>query len=171
MPRALELFLVIVTAPLWGTAMGLVALALLPGGRPILFRQTRPGLGGRPFTILKFRTMRPGPEPDAERITRVGRFLRATSLDELPELVNVLRGEMALVGPRPLLMAYLAEYTPEEAHRHDVRPGITGWAQVHGRNAITRAEKVRYDLEYVARRSTAFDFYILFLTLFHLKGN
>ncbi len=171
MPRALELFLVIVCAPLWGCALALVALALLPGGRPILFRQTRPGLGGRPFTILKFRTMRPGPGTDAERVTRLGRFLRATSLDELPELINVLRGEMALVGPRPLLMEYLAEYTPEERHRHDVRPGITGWAQIHGRNAIDRAQKVRYDLEYVARRSTAFDLRILFLTLFHLKGN
>ena len=172
MPRALELALVLATAPLWGAALGVVALAVaLAEGRPVLFRQTRPGLHGVPFTILKFRTMRPGPGSDAARTTRLGRLLRATSLDELPELVNVLRGEMALVGPRPLLMAYLAEYTPEEAHRHDVRPGITGWAQVHGRNAITRAEKVRYDLEYIARRSAAFDFYILFLTLFHLKGN
>ncbi len=171
MPRALELALVLLSSPLWLAAMGVVALALLPGGRPLLFRQRRPGLGGRPFTILKFRTMRPGPGTDAERVTRVGRVLRATSLDELPELINVLRGEMALVGPRPLLMAYLAEYTPEERHRHDVRPGITGWAQVHGRNAIPRAEKIRYDLEYVARRSTALDFKILFLTLFHLKGN
>lgn len=171
MPRALELFLVIAGAPLWGLAMALVALALLPGGRPLLFRQRRPGLGGRPFTILKFRTMRPGTGPDAERITRVGRVLRATSLDELPELINVLRGEMALVGPRPLLMEYLDEYTPAERHRHDVRPGITGWAQIHGRNAITRAEKVRYDLEYIARRSTAFDLRILFLTFFHLRGN
>lgn len=171
MPRALELALVLLTAPLWVALMGLVALALLPGGRPLLFLQRRPGLYGRPFTILKFRTMRPGPGTDAERVTRVGRILRATSLDELPELINVLRGEMALVGPRPLLMEYLAEYTPAERHRHDVRPGITGWAQIHGRNAIDRAEKIRYDLEYVARRSTAFDFRILFLTLFHLKGN
>lgn len=171
MPRALELALVLLTAPLWVALMGLVALALLPGGRPLLFLQRRPGLHGRPFTILKFRTMRPGPGTDAERVTRVGRILRATSLDELPELINVLRGEMALVGPRPLLMEYLAEYTPAERHRHDVRPGITGWAQIHGRNAIDRAEKICYDLEYVARRSTAFDFRILFLTLFHLKGN
>lgn len=171
MPRALELLIVLLTAPLWGCLMGAVALVLLPGGRPLLFRQVRPGLHGRPFTILKFRTMRPGPGTDAERVTRMGRILRATSLDELPELINVLRGEMALVGPRPLLMQYLAEYTPAEHHRHDVRPGITGWAQIHGRNAIDRAEKIRYDLEYVARRSTAFDFRILFLTLFHLKGN
>lgn len=171
MPRALELLIVLLTAPLWGCLMGAVALVLLPGGRPLLFRQVRPGLHGRPFTILKFRTMRPGPGTDAERVTRMGRILRATSLDELPELINVLRGEMALVGPRPLLMQYLTEYTPAEHHRHDVRPGITGWAQIHGRNAIDRAEKIRYDLEYVARRSTAFDFRILFLTLFHLKGN
>ena len=170
MPRALELLLVLITLPLWGAAILLIAL-VLAFDRPIFFRQERPGLYGRPFTLIKFRTMRPGPESDAERLTRLGRFLRATSLDELPELLNVLRGEMALVGPRPLLMAYLAEYTPAEHHRHDVRPGITGWAQVHGRNAITRADKVRYDLDYIARRSTAFDFYILFLTLFHLRGN
>lgn len=170
MPRALELLLVLLTFPLWGTAVGIVALLHL-GDRPIFFRQERPGLHGRPFTLLKFRTMRPGEEPDEERLTPLGRFLRATSLDELPELFNVLRGEMALVGPRPLLMAYLAEYTPEEHHRHDVRPGITGWAQVHGRNALTRDEKVQYDLEYVARRSVWLDCKILWLTLFHLKGN
>ena len=170
MPRALELCLVLITLPLWGAAILLIAL-VLAFDRPIFFRQARPGLHGRPFTLIKFRTMRPGPEPDAERLTRLGRFLRATSLDELPELLNVLRGEMALVGPRPLLMAYLAEYTPAEHHRHDVRPGITGWAQVHGRNAITRADKVRYDLDYIARRSTAFDLYILCLTLFHLRVN
>ncbi|MGN0890976.1 MAG: sugar transferase [Candidatus Spyradenecus sp.] len=170
MPRALELLLVLITLPLWGAAILLIAL-VLAFDRPIFFRQERPGLYGRPFTLIKFRTMRPGSEPDAERLTRLGRLLRATSLDELPELLNVLRGNMALVGPRPLLMAYLAEYTPTEHHRHDVRPGITGWAQVHGRNAITRADKVRYDLDYIARRSTAFDLYILFLTLFHLRGN
>lgn len=170
MPRALELCLVLITLPLWGAAILLIAL-VLAFDRPIFFRQARPGLHGRPFTLIKFRTMRPGPEPDAERLTRLGRFLRATSLDELPELLNVLRGEMALVGPRPLLMAYLAEYTPAEHHRHDVRPGITGWAQIHGRNAIDRATKVRYDLEYVARRSFLLDCKILVMTLLHLKGN
>ncbi len=170
MPRALELVLVWLTLPLWGVAMGVIAL-VLAFQRPIFFRHVRPGLGGKPFTVLKFRTMRPGDAPDDERITRIGRFLRAASLDELPELINVLRGEMALVGPRPLLMEYLAEYTPEEMHRHDVRPGITGWAQVNGRNALQRAEKIRYDLEYVAKRSTAFDFYILWRTLFQLRGN
>lgn len=170
MPRWLELFLVLGTLPLWGGAVALIALCL-SFDRPVFFRQTRPGLGGRPFTLIKFRTMRPGTGPDAERITRVGRFLRLTSLDELPELLNVLRGEMALVGPRPLLMEYLAEYTPEQMRRHDVRPGITGWAQVHGRNALARAEKIRYDLEYVARRSMAFDFRILLMTLLHLRGD
>jgi len=170
MPRALELLLVWLTLPLWGAALLLIALCLLPS-RPVFFRQVRPGLGGKPFTLIKFRTMRPGSEPDAERITRVGKWLRLTSLDELPELVNVLRGEMALVGPRPLLMEYLDEYTPEERRRHDVRPGITGWAQVHGRNAILRAEKIRYDLDYIRRRSTALDFKILLMTLLHLKGN
>jgi sugar transferase EpsL len=115
--------------------------------------------------------MREGSESDAERTTKLGAFLRASSLDELPELLHVLSGKMALVGPRPLLMEYLAEYTEAEHHRHDVRPGITGWAQVHGRNAITRAEKVQYDLEYVANRSFLLDCRILLMTLFHLKGN
>lgn len=174
MPRALEFLIVLLTVPLWGTVWCIVALMLLisfgfRGG--IFFRQERPGLHGKPFTILKFRTMREGSEPDEARVTRLGRFLRATSLDELPELWNVLKGEMALVGPRPLLMSYLAEYTPEEHHRHDVRPGITGWAQIHGRNAIDRATKVQYDLWYVAHRSLWLDVKILFLTVFHLRGN
>lgn len=172
MPRALELLLVIVTLPLWGALILLTALTvLLTEGRPVFFRQVRPGLGAKPFTLIKFRTMRPGEEPDAERMTRVGRFLRRTSLDELPELINVLRGEMALVGPRPLLMAYLAEYTPEEAHRHDVRPGITGLAQINGRTDIPRDEKIRWDLKYIRERSTWLDFSILFRTVFHLKGS
>ncbi len=171
MPRSLELLIVLVTLPIWGAVLGVIALWLALTARPIFFRQVRPGLHAKPFTLVKFRTMRPGPEPDEERMTRLGRFLRATSLDELPELWHVLRGEMALVGPRPLLMAYLEIYTPEEMHRHDVRPGLTGWAQVHGRNAITLQQKVQYDLEYVRRRSTAFDFKILFMTVFHLRGN
>ncbi len=170
MPRWFELALVLVTLPLWGGAMLLIAL-LLCTQRPIFFRQVRPGLHGAPFTLIKFRTMRPGTEPDAERITPLGRWLRASSLDELPELLNVLRGEMALVGPRPLLMEYLREYTPAEHHRHDVRPGITGWAQIHGRNAITRTEKIRYDLDYIAKRSTLLDLRILVQTALHLKGN
>lgn len=171
MPRILELFLLAVTFPLWGLLLLILMGILAVTHRPVFFIQTRPGLNGHPFRLIKFRTMRAGKEPDAVRITRLGRWLRATSLDELPELLNVLRGDMALVGPRPLLMAYLCEYAPEEHRRHNVRPGITGWAQVHGRNRLTRQEKIRYDLEYVARRSTAFDFKILFLTLFHLRGN
>lgn len=172
MPRLLELLIVFLAAPLWVPL--LLVLAILTrcfNGSPVFFRQVRPGLHGAPFTIIKFRTMRDGPESDAERTTRFGAFMRATSLDELPELLHVLSGKMALVGPRPLLMAYLDEYTEEEHHRHDVRPGITGWAQVHGRNAITRAEKVQYDLEYVAKRSFLFDCRILLMTLFHLRGN
>ncbi|HEY0777079.1 MAG TPA: sugar transferase [Gemmatirosa sp.] len=140
-------------------------------GRPVLFRQTRPGRGGRPFTMYKFRTMRDAvdaagrPLADAERLTPFGRFLRSTSLDELPELYNVLVGQMSLVGPRPLLMQYLPLYTPEQARRHEVRPGITGWAQVNGRNAITWEEKFARDVWYVDHQSLALDFRILFRTV------
>lgn len=169
MPRALELLLVLITFPLWGSLILILVLLLWPN-RPVFFRQVRPGLQGKPFTLVKFRTMRDGPEPDEERMTRAGRFLRKTSLDELPELFHVLSGKMALVGPRPLLMEYLEIYTPEEHHRHDVRPGITGWAQVHGREMTDLKTKVALDLEYVKNRSFAFDVKILFLTLFHLKG-
>lgn len=172
MPRWIELCLVWCSLPLWGgVLLILMGLTWCFNGRPIFFRQVRPGLHARPFTLIKLRTMREGEGSDAERTTPFGAFLRATSLDELPELLNVLRGDMALVGPRPLLMAYLEEYTPEEMHRHDVRPGITGWAQVHGRNAITRDEKVKYDLDYIRRRNLLFDFQILFMTVFHLRGN
>lgn len=140
-------------------------------GRPILFRQQRPGLAGAPFTILKFRTMRDAndaagrPLPDSARLTRVGRFLRAASLDELPELINVLRGDMSLVGPRPLLLHYLPLYTPEQARRHEVRPGITGWAQIHGRNALTWDEKFALDVWYVDHRSLALDLWIVVCTV------
>jgi sugar transferase EpsL len=130
-------------------------------GSPVLFRQVRPGLGGRSFTILKFRTMRDGDEPDAERITRLGRFMRETSLDELPELLNVLRGDMSLVGPRPLLVAYLDRYTPEQARRHEVRPGLTGLAQVSGRNATTWEQRFALDVEYVDSRTMALDLRII----------
>jgi lipopolysaccharide/colanic/teichoic acid biosynthesis glycosyltransferase len=140
-------------------------------GSPVLFRQVRPGLGGRPFTILKFRTMR-DPRPgevwyltNEQRLGRVGRFLRSTSLDELPELWNVLRGEMSLVGPRPLLVHYLATYTPEEARRHDVRPGITGWAAVNGRHAIRFKERLALDVWYVDHWSLALDLRILARTV------
>jgi lipopolysaccharide/colanic/teichoic acid biosynthesis glycosyltransferase len=142
--------------------MGLLALAIrLTMGSPVLFRQVRPGLGGRSFTILKFRTMRDGDEPDAERITRLGRFMRETSLDELPELLNVLRGDMSLVGPRPLLVAYLDRYSPEQARRHEVRPGLTGLAQVSGRNATTWEQRFALDVEYVDTRSMALDLRII----------
>lgn len=136
-------------------------------GSPVVFAQVRPGRGGAPFTIYKFRTMREAfdergaPLPDADRLTAVGRFLRATSLDELPQLLNVLRGELSLVGPRPLLVRYLGRYSPEQARRHDVLPGITGWAQVHGRNAITWQEKLALDVWYVDHWSLLLDLRIL----------
>jgi len=158
----------IVLAPVMGVIAGLIRLRL---GKPVLFRQQRPGLHGRPFEMIKFRTMREAhdrqgrPLPDAERLTSLGRLLRATSLDELPELWNVLRGEMSLVGPRPLLMEYLPLYTPEQMKRHDVRPGITGWAQIHGRNAISWDEKFRLDVWYVAHQSLALDLRIIVMTI------
>lgn len=140
-------------------------------GSPVLFTQTRPGLHGKPFTIYKFRTMSDALDadgnllPDAERLTRLGRFLRSTSLDELPELFNVLKGDMSLVGPRPLLMEYLDRYTPEQARRHEVRPDITGWAQINGRNAITWEEKFRLDVWYVDHCSLWLDLKIIVLTI------
>lgn len=150
----------------------IVAIAVRANlGSPVIFRQQRPGKHGRPFTLYKFRTMRDARDaqgallPDARRLTRLGALLRATSLDELPELINVLRGEMSLVGPRPLLMEYLPLYSPEQRRRHDVRPGVTGWAQVNGRNALTWREKFALDVEYVDRVSLALDLRILLLTI------
>lgn len=140
-------------------------------GSPVLFRQVRPGLYGRPFEMWKLRTMRDAfdragqPLSDAERITLLGRFLRSTSLDELPELWNVLKGDMSLVGPRPLLMEYLPLYSAEQAKRHDVRPGLTGWAQVNGRNALSWDQKFALDLWYVEKRSFGLDIRILWLTV------
>ena len=140
-------------------------------GSPVFFHQIRPGLHGLPFQIIKFRTMTDARDAagnllsDAERLTRFGRFLRATSLDELPELWNVLRGDMSLVGPRPLLMEYIPLYTPEQARRHEVRPGITGWAQVNGRNALSWEEKFRLDVWYVDHQSFWLDVKILLLTV------
>ena len=141
------------------------AIVLVTMGRPVLFRQARPGRGGRPFTLVKFRTMRGGDGPDEQRVTRVGRFLRRTSLDELPELWNVLRGDMSLVGPRPLLVEYLERYTPREARRHEVRPGLTGLAQVAGRNATTWEERLELDVQYVETRSLGLDLRILARTV------
>jgi lipopolysaccharide/colanic/teichoic acid biosynthesis glycosyltransferase len=140
-------------------------------GSPVFFRQTRPGLQGKPFQMIKFRTMRDAFDaegralPDSERLTAFGQLLRATSLDELPELWNVLKGDMSLVGPRPLLMEYLPLYTPEQARRHAVRPGITGWAQVNGRNAISWDEKFRLDVWYVDNQSFGLDLKIIALTI------
>jgi len=149
-----------------------VALVIrLSMGSPILFCQRRPGLLGKPFDMYKFRTMTDNTDsqgtllPDAERQTRLGRFLRSTSLDELPELLNVLRREMSLVGPRPLLMEYLDRYTPEQARRHEMRPGITGWAQVNGRNAISWEKKFELDVWYVDNWSFGLDVRILLMTI------
>lgn len=149
-------------------------LVLILLGRPVLFSQKRPGLHGQPFWLLKFRTMidardaRGNLLPDAERLTRFGRFLRGSSLDELPELYNVLKGDMSLVGPRPLLMQYLDRYTPQQARRHEVRPGITGWAQVNGRNAITWEEKFKLDVWYVDNRSLWLDIKIIGMTIWKI---
>jgi sugar transferase EpsL len=164
-----------------GAAVGLVVLSPVLGviavlvrwklGSPVLFRQTRPGLHGQPFELIKFRTMTDarGPDgellPDVDRLPPVGRWLRATSLDELPELVNVLRGDMSLVGPRPLLMEYLGLYTTEQARRHEVRPGLTGWSQVNGRNAPSWADKLAMDVWYVDHRSLWLDLRILARTV------
>jgi lipopolysaccharide/colanic/teichoic acid biosynthesis glycosyltransferase len=149
----------------------LIVLVWTKHGWPILFSQRRPGYRGKPFTIYKFRSMTDRRDakgallPDAERLTGFGRFLRATSLDELPELFNVLRGEMSLVGPRPLLMSYLERYSPEQARRHDVLPGITGWAQINGRNILTWEDKFELDVWYVDNWSLWLDIRILLLTL------
>mgnify|MGYP003799965917 FL=1 len=140
-------------------------------GSPVLFRQERPGLHGRPFMLVKFRTMTGAadtdgrPLPDADRLTRFGRFLRSTSLDELPELWNVLKGDMSLVGPRPLLMEYLPLYSPRQSRRHEVKPGLTGWAQVNGRNALTWEDRLEMDVWYVENRSWLLDLKIIWKTI------
>lgn len=163
-----SLIILVFLSPIWGLVWLAVRWNL---GAPVLFRQMRPGLHGRPFLMIKFRTMRDIADsdgellPDAERMTPFGRFLRSTSLDELPELWNVLKGEMSLVGPRPLLMEYLHLYTEEQFRRHEVRPGITGWAQVNGRNAIDWDKKFELDVWYVDHRSLWLDLKILYLTL------
>ena len=170
--RLLDLILAALALPLLLCVMGVVAILVrLRLGAPVLFRHQRPGLLGRPFILYKFRTMteaEPGTDEaqtDAERLTSFGRFLRRTSLDELPQVFNVLRGDMSLVGPRPLLMRYLPRYTPEQARRHEVRPGITGWAQVNGRNAVAWEEKFALDVWYVEHVSLWLDLKILALTL------
>ena len=158
----------LVAAPAMAAAAVAVRVSM---GAPVFFRQERPGLGGRPFRLFKFRTMSDarGPDgnllPDDERLTAVGQFIRSTSLDELPQLLNVLRGEMSLVGPRPLLMRYLARYNPRQARRHDMKPGITGLTAVRGRNALTWAEKFEFDVQYVEQWSLALDAKILLQTV------
>lgn len=157
----------VVAAPLLAVVALLVRLSM---GSPVLFRQERPGRLGRPFELVKFRTMRDAADadgrllPDEARLTRVGSFLRATSLDELPQLWNVVRGELSLVGPRPLLMRYMPRYTAEQARRHQVLPGLTGWAQVNGRNAISWEEKFALDVWYVDHWSLALDLRIVAMT-------
>jgi len=172
MKRIFDLFGATLAVVLFSPMILIVALRIRRQmGAPILFRQTRPGLDGRPFEMVKFRTMRDAldaqgnPLPDADRLTDFGRFLRSSSLDELPELWNVLKGDMSLVGPRPLLMEYLPLYSPAQARRHEVRPGITGWAQVNGRNAISWDEKFAFDVWYVDNRSLWLDLKIIWLTI------
>lgn len=175
MKRGFDVALVLITAPLWLIVAILVTLLIqFTIGSPTYFTQLRPGLRGKPFRIVKFRTMtnaldsEGNPLPDIVRLTPFGRFLRSTSLDELPELWNVLKGDMSLVGPRPLLMEYLPLYTREQVRRHDVRPGITGWAQVNGRNAISWEEKFALDTWYVDHRSIWLDLRILWRTLWQV---
>lgn len=170
--RGMDLLLaicgVILLSPVFLFVSIIVALKM---GRPVFFRQLRPGLKGKPFYMFKFRTMKDAvdkegnPLPDEMRVTEVGNLLRRTSLDELPELLNVIKGDMSLVGPRPLLMEYLPLYSPEQARRHDVKPGITGWAQVNGRNAISWKEKFRLDLWYIKHWNPALDLKIIWMTI------
>lgn len=172
MKRAFDLSValvgLVVLSPLLLGLLGLIRWRL---GAPVLFCQVRPGRDAKPFKLVKFRTMLDAtdahgrPLPDEQRLTSFGRFLRASSLDELPELWNVLRGEMSLVGPRPLLMDYLPYYTAEQARRHEVRPGITGWAQVNGRNAISWDDKFKLDVWYVDHQSLVLDLRIVWLTV------
>lgn len=170
--RLTDITVALVLVPLLLPLLVLICFSVLISmGAPVIFSQVRPGQNGRPFTIVKFRTMSERKDtkgsmlPDEQRLTRLGRFLRATSLDELPELWNVLKGDMSLVGPRPLLMEYLDRYTPEQARRHEVRPGITGWAQINGRNELSWEEKFKLDVWYVDNQSLALDLKILALTV------
>ncbi len=170
--RLLDLVITIPALCLLSPVFVLIALLVrLRLGPPVFLRQQRPGLNGEPFTLFKFRTMTDARNvqgsllPDADRLTPLGRFLRNASLDELPELFNVLRGEMSLVGPRPLLMQYLDRYTPEQMRRHAVKPGITGWAQVNGRNTLTWEQKFELDVWYVEHQSLLLDLKIIALTV------
>lgn len=170
--RALDLLLVVPGIVLLLPVMTVLGLLIsFTIGRPVLFRQQRTGLHGRPFTLLKFRTMTDARDaqgnllPDGDRLTRLGRFLRRTSLDELPTFINVVKGEMSLVGPRPLITVYLDRYSPEQMRRHEVKPGITGWNQINGRNAITWEQKLALDVWYVDNGSLLLDIKILAITV------
>lgn len=164
--RLVELALCLLTLPVWGALVAVLALLVrLVDGAPAFFLQERAGWGGRPFTLVKLRTMRLGAGSDAERLTQLGRMLRRTSLDELPQLWQVVAGTMALVGPRPLPVRYLSRYTPEQMRRHVVRPGLTGWAQVNGRNGLSWAERFRLDVWYVDHRSLGLDLRIVGMTV------
>ena len=172
MKRGVDLLLVVATAPLWLPVVAVLALVVrLALGSPAFFTQPRVGQGGRVFKLIKLRSMTGARDaagrllPDAERLTPFGRRLRSTSLDELPSLLNVLRGEMSLVGPRPLLVEYLPLYSPRQARRHEVRPGVTGWAQVNGRNALGWPERFEHDVWYVEHQSLALDLRILAVTV------
>ncbi len=169
--RLFDLLLVLLTLPMWGfLLLAIAVLVRLRLGKPVFFFQERTGFLAKPFYVLKFRSMTEGMDaagnllPDAKRITAFGRFLRSTSLDELPELINVLKGEMSLVGPRPLLVRYLSRYSPRQARRHEVRPGLTGWVQINGRNALSWDEKFELDVWYVENRTFLLDLKILLLT-------
>lgn len=170
--RSLDLAVSVPAAILIGPVLVIIAFIIRKTlGPPHFFTQARPGLDGKPFRLYKFRTMTDDRNdkgiqlPDAERLTPFGRFLRSTSLDELPELINILKGEMSIVGPRPLLMQYLDRYTPEQARRHEVKPGLTGWAQVNGRNAISWEEKFKLDVWYVDNQSAWLDLKIILMTI------
>ena len=171
MKRFLDVLLVLATMPAWLALQLLTALAVaVSDGFPVLFRQERAGKGGRPFGFLKFRTMREGGGTDADRTTRLGRFLRRTSLDELPQLWHVLSGRMSLVGPRPLPAAYLPRYNAIQARRHEVRPGITGWAQINGLRGDTPIKtRIEYDIDYIENWTPLFDLRILLATVFRGK--
>jgi lipopolysaccharide/colanic/teichoic acid biosynthesis glycosyltransferase len=170
--RCLDILLTVLALVLLGPLLVLIAILIrVKLGSPVIFRQQRPGLHGKPFIIYKFRTMtdardaQGNPLPDGDRLTPFGRFLRSTSLDELPELINVLHGDMSWVGPRPLLMRYLERYTPEQARRHEMKPGITGWAQINGRNAISWEDRFALDVWYVDNASLGLDLKIIAATV------
>ncbi len=173
--RILDIALVLPGLVIISPILSILALAVrMKLGSPVIFSQKRPGLYGHPFTLYKFRTMTDDRDehgnllPDGKRLTKFGKFLRASSLDELPELWNVLKGDMSLVGPRPLLMEYLDRYTSEQARRHEVKPGLTGWAQVNGRNALTWEDRFRLDVWYVDNVSFWLDLKIIFMTISHI---